>query len=70
MPGLSKDENVALIRALFEIRNVVRYVFFDEAWTLYRLERAVDPHGREQILVQRLVPLAVIKRREATSWRG
>jgi hypothetical protein len=31
-----KDASVALIRALFEIRDVVRYVFFDEAWTLLK----------------------------------
>jgi hypothetical protein len=36
-PPLDKDTAVAMIRALFEIRNVVRYVFFDEAWTLLKL---------------------------------
>jgi hypothetical protein len=36
-PPCDKDTAVAIIRAMFEIRDVVRYVFFDEAWTLYKL---------------------------------
>jgi hypothetical protein len=33
-----KDTQVALIRALMIIRNIVRYVFIDEAWILERKE--------------------------------
>lgn len=33
-PHPDKDTAVALIRALFEIKNVVRYVFVDEAWVV------------------------------------
>ena len=29
-----KDESIAMIRELFESRDVVRYLFIDEAWTL------------------------------------
>lgn len=35
-PG-NKDTSVAIVRALFELRDVVRYVLMDEAWTLNRL---------------------------------
>ena len=31
---------------------------------------AIQSHRGEQILIQRLLPFAVIKRREATGWRG
>jgi hypothetical protein len=33
-PCYDKDTAVALMRALFELRDVVRYVFIDEAWTV------------------------------------
>lgn len=33
-PAGGKDLGVAIIRAAFEIEDVVRYVFMDEAWTL------------------------------------
>jgi hypothetical protein len=35
-PALSadKDIGVAMIRALFDLRDAVRYIFIDEAWTL------------------------------------
>jgi hypothetical protein len=36
-PCDDKDLSVAMIRALFDIRDVVRYVFMDEAWTLARM---------------------------------
>jgi hypothetical protein len=36
-PLLDKDLAVAMIRALFDLRDVVRYVFIDEAWTLSRM---------------------------------
>jgi hypothetical protein len=38
-PFENKDLAVAMIRALFDLRDVVRYVFVDEAWTLSRLLR-------------------------------
>lgn len=31
-PSPDKDTAVAMVRALFELRDVVRYVFIDEAW--------------------------------------
>jgi hypothetical protein len=34
-----KDFAVAMIRALFDLKDVVRYVFVDEAWTLNRMVR-------------------------------
>jgi hypothetical protein len=43
-----KDLSVAMIRALFDIRDVVRYVFMDEAWTLSRLIRP-----DEEAMIQR-----------------
>lgn len=33
-PCEDKDDSASLIRALFELQDVVRYVFFAEAWTL------------------------------------
>jgi hypothetical protein len=33
-PNLSKDEASIVLRALFELRQVVRYLFVDEAWTI------------------------------------
>jgi hypothetical protein len=41
-PPLSqdKDKNVALLRTFFEIADVVRYVYTDEAWTLTTTDRA------------------------------
>jgi Exo-beta-1,3-glucanase len=40
-PTDNKDLAVRLIKALFEERHVVRFVFFDEAWTLRSTDRAV-----------------------------
>ena len=36
-PLPDKDLSIAMIRALFHIRDVVRYVFVDEAWTVARM---------------------------------
>lgn len=48
----NKDESVALMRALFELRDVVRYLFLDEAWTLDKLvegdELAIERTGLGQ----------------------
>ena len=41
-----KDLAVAMIRALFDLADVVRYVFIDEAWTLKRMIR---PDEEEKI---------------------
>jgi hypothetical protein len=41
-----KDLSVAMIRALFDLADVVRYVFIDEAWTLSRL---IQPNEEEKI---------------------
>lgn len=38
-PTANKDLAARLIKALFEERNVVRFVFFDEAWTLLSVSR-------------------------------
>jgi hypothetical protein len=38
-PFDDKDLAVAMIRALFDLKDVVRYVFVDEAWTLNRMIR-------------------------------
>ena len=32
-----KDADIAMVRALFELEDVVRYVFMNEAWTMARL---------------------------------
>jgi hypothetical protein len=49
-PSPDKDVGVAIIRALFDLRDVVRYVFFDEAWTLEKLVQPeelawIERHG-------------------------
>lgn len=36
-PSENRDHAVALVRALFVARNVIRYVFMDEAWMLEAL---------------------------------
>jgi hypothetical protein len=36
-PFNDKDMAVAMIRALFDLKDVVRYVFVDEAWTLLKM---------------------------------
>jgi hypothetical protein len=41
-PGRTKDEAVAMMRALFELRDVVRYVYLDEAWILDRINSGPD----------------------------
>jgi hypothetical protein len=41
-----KDVAVAMIRALFDLKDVVRYVFIDEAWTLHRM---IQPDEEEKI---------------------
>jgi hypothetical protein len=38
----SKDIAVAMIRALFKDKDVIRYVFMDEAWTI-RGEKGISP---------------------------
>jgi hypothetical protein len=43
---LSKDNAAALIRALFDLRDVVRYVYVGEAWTLNRM---IKPEEQEKI---------------------
>jgi hypothetical protein len=45
-PLEDKDLSVAMIRALFDLRDVVRYVYIDEAWTLSRMVR---PDEDEQV---------------------
>jgi hypothetical protein len=45
-PSTDKDTAVAIIRAFMEIKDVVRYVFLDEAWTLYKL---IQPAEFERI---------------------
>jgi hypothetical protein len=44
-PFDNKDLAVAMIRALFDLRDVVRYVFVDEAWTLSRM---LQPNEEEK----------------------
>jgi hypothetical protein len=41
-PAPDKDTSVAMVRALFVIRKVVRYVFIDEAWLL-EAKGGLDP---------------------------
>jgi hypothetical protein len=45
-PLQDKDLAVAMIRALFDLRDVVRYVFIDEAWTLNRM---LQPGEEEKV---------------------
>lgn len=38
-----KDRTVAMLRAIFQIESVVRYVFFDECWIVDYKGKAVTP---------------------------
>jgi hypothetical protein len=42
----NKDLAVALVRAMFDVRDVVRYVYMGEAWTLSRM---IQPEEQELI---------------------
>lgn len=42
MPDANKDTAVAIVRALFELQDVVRYVFIDEAWTVCAKSEEAD----------------------------
>jgi hypothetical protein len=47
--GVSKDESCLLIRALFELREVTRYVFIDEGWMLNKRRDELAPGELERI---------------------
>jgi hypothetical protein len=49
MPTGDKNTAVAMVRALFELKDVIRYVFFAEAWTVMK------PVGHDELkqIVQR-----------------
>jgi hypothetical protein len=49
-PSRDKDTGVAMVRALFIDRHVVRYVFLDEAWMLGRTEVAIDDDEMARIM--------------------
>ena len=40
-PGPDKDTNAAMARAAFELFDVVRFVFFNEAWVLHAIRRKI-----------------------------
>jgi hypothetical protein len=46
-PLADKDQSIALIRSLFELRNVVRYIFIAEAWIT---KHPLDEKAVEQVL--------------------
>jgi hypothetical protein len=43
---LGKDKAAAMIRSFFDLRDVVRYVYIGEAWTLNRM---IKPEEQEEI---------------------
>jgi hypothetical protein len=45
----NKDEAVAVIRAMFQVRKVVRYVFIDEAWILDITRTGIDEADLDRI---------------------
>jgi hypothetical protein len=49
-PHPDKDTAIAMVRALFELEDVVRYVFINEAWTF--------ESGRESAAMQQAIDLA------------
>jgi hypothetical protein len=59
-PSADKDLSRALVRALFELHDVVRFVFFDEAWAVatkediraWSKEHSLEHYpGREEVII-------------------
>ena len=48
-PCDDKDDAVMMVRALFELRDVVRYVFIDEAWIVAAFGPDVTPEQLQRV---------------------
>lgn len=48
-PADDKDNAVVMVRALFELRDVVRYVFIDEAWIVAAFGKDATPEQLQRV---------------------